>query len=296
MHNKMITSKPYTLTLFFAAVGIFLMTGCKPASSPASTTAVPANAPAVAMSAAPFTPPASPCATFNFNPGWKFIRQDVTNAQQVDFDDSQWTDVSAPHTYNDTDSYAHIISHSGGDREPGRASPGIASISSCRRAPRTGRSFSNLRVSNKPAVFGSMGNSPANMKMASRPLGLDLTGFVNFGDAENVIAVKVDNSNDYREEATGVPFEWMGRAFNPNYGGLNHDIWLHLTGKVYQTLPLYENLKTTGIYIYPSDFDISGKTCNVNVESQVRMNPATSNPSRSSAVVVDAAGQDLRQI
>ncbi len=117
MHNKMITSKPYTLTLFFAAVGIFLMTGCKPASSPASTTAVPANAPAVAMSAAPFTPPASPCATFNFNPGWKFIRQDITNAQQVDFDDSQWTDVSAPHTYNDTDSYAHIISHSGGDRE-----------------------------------------------------------------------------------------------------------------------------------------------------------------------------------
>ena len=34
--------------------------------------------------------------------------------------------------------------------------------------------------------------------------GLDLTGFVNFGDADNVIAVKVDNSNDYKEEATGV--------------------------------------------------------------------------------------------
>jgi beta-galactosidase len=51
----------------------------------------------------------------------------------------------------------------------------------------------------------------------------------------------------------------MGRAFNPNYGGLNHDIWLHLTGKVYQTLPLYENLKTTGIYIYPSNFSIKTK-------------------------------------
>ncbi len=63
-----------------------------------------------------YTAPASPSATFNFNPGWKFIREDVTNAEQVAFDDSKWTDVSAPHTYNDVDSYTDIISHSGGDR------------------------------------------------------------------------------------------------------------------------------------------------------------------------------------
>src|ERR1039458_10308332 len=75
------------------------------------------------------------------------------------------------------------------------------------------------------------------------PCGLDLTGLVNFGGADNLIAVKVDNSNNYKEEG-GSEFEWMGRAFNPNYGGLNHDIRLILTGKVYQTLPLYENLRT----------------------------------------------------
>jgi beta-galactosidase len=40
----------------------------------------------------------------------------VTNAEQIDFDDSKWADVSAPHTYNDVDSYTDIISHSGGDR------------------------------------------------------------------------------------------------------------------------------------------------------------------------------------
>ncbi len=60
--------------------------------------------------------------------------------------------------------------------------------------------------------------------------GLDLTDLVN-SDGDNVIAVKVDNSNDYQEEATGAEFEWMGRAFNPNFGGLNHDIWLHLTAR-----------------------------------------------------------------
>ena len=91
-------------------------------------------------------------------------------------------------------------------------------------------------------------------------------------------------------------FEWMGRAFNPNYGGLNHDIRLHLTGKVYQTLPLYENLKTTGIYIYPSDFDLNDKTCDVNIESQVRNESGDQQSITLSAVVVDADGKRLREI
>ena len=41
----------------------------------------------------PYTPPASPRATFNFNPGWKFIREDVTNAEKIDFDDSKVGDA-----------------------------------------------------------------------------------------------------------------------------------------------------------------------------------------------------------
>ena len=123
------------------------------------------------------------------------------------------------------------------------------------------------------------------------PLGLDLTSFVNFGDQENIIAVKVDNSNNYKEEATGTTYQWMTRDFNPNYGGLNHDIWLHLTGKIYQTLPLHENLKTTGIYIYGANFDIKNKTCDVNIESQVRNESGDQQSIILSAVVVDADGK-----
>jgi beta-galactosidase len=73
--------------------------------------------------AATFTPPATPRGVYNFNANWKFIREDVTNAETVAFDDSQWTTVSAPHTYNDVDSYADFISHSSGDR---RAYSGVA--------------------------------------------------------------------------------------------------------------------------------------------------------------------------
>jgi beta-galactosidase len=218
----------------------------------------------------PYTPPASPHADYNFNPGWKFFKGDVTNAEQVDFDDSKWATVSAPHTWNDTDTYDEIISHSGGEKHEYM---GIAWYRKHFKLPasaRDGKVFLEFEGLKQAGRFWVNGQFVGKYENGVTPCGLDLTRFVNFGDKENVIAVKVDNSNDYKEETTGTEFEWMGRAFNPNYGGLNHDIWLHLTGKVYQTLPLYENLKTTGIYVYPSNFSISNRTCDVTVESQVR--------------------------
>ena len=245
----------------------------------------------IAIAAPRYAPPTSPRVTFNFNPGWKFIREDVTNAEQVAFDDSKWSDISAPHTYNETDSYAQIISHSGGDRH---AYAGIAWYRKHFKLPASakgGKVFLEFEGLKQAGRFWVNGKLVGRFENGVTACGLDLTEFVNFGDTENVIAVKVDNSNDYKEEATGSEFEWMGRAFNPNYGGLNHDIRLHLTGKVYQTLPLYENLKTTGTYIYPSNFSIGNKTCDVIIESQVRNESGEQQSITLSAVVVDADGK-----
>ena len=71
---------------------------------------------------------------------------------------------------------------------------------------------------------------------------------------------------------------------------MNRDSWLIVTGKVYQTLPIYENLKTTGIYIYPTDFDLGAKSCRVNVESQVRNETGASQSIELSVAIVDASG------
>jgi beta-galactosidase len=240
--------------------------------------------------AAPYVPPASPHADYNFNAGWKFFKGDVTNAEQVVFDDSKWADVSAPHTYNDVDSYTDFISHSGGDRH---AYAGIAwyrkhfKLPAGAHAGKVILEFEGLKQAGRFWVNGKLAGRFENGVTAC---GLDLTDFVNADGKDNVIAVKVDNSNDYKEEAAGTEFEWMGRAFNPNYGGLNHDICLHLTGKVYQTFPLFENLKTTGIYIYPSNFSIQDKTCDVNIESQVRNESGDPQSISLSAVVVDTEG------
>jgi len=252
--------------------------------------------PVVAQTSAPtaaasYAPPASPHVDSSFNAGWKFIREDAPGGDQVAFDDSKWTDVSAPHTYNDTDSYANIISHSGGDRKAWSGITWYRKHFKLPAAANNGKVFLEFEGMKQAGRFWVNGKLVGRFENGITACGLDLTGCVTFGDADNVIAVKADNSNDYREEASGVGFQWMGRAFNPNYGGLNHDIWLHLTGKVYQTLPLYENLQTTGVYVYPSNFSIPGKMCDVNVEAQVRNESGDQQSITLSAVVVDAAGQ-----
>jgi beta-galactosidase len=236
----------------------------------------------------PYAPPPSPHFVRNFNPGWKFIRQDVTNAANAAFDDSKWSDVSAPHTYNDTDTYDELISHSGGERHEYM---GVAWYRKHFRLPasaKDGKVFLEFEGLKQAGRFWVNGKFAGKYENGVTPCGLDLTAFLNFGETDNVIAVKVDNSNDYVEEATGAGYEWMGRAFNPNYGGLNHDIRLHLTGKIYQTLPLYENLKTKGIYVYPSQFSIRDKTCQINIESQARNESGDQQSITLSAVVVDA--------
>ena len=192
-----------------------------------------------ALAQTAFVPPASPRVSYNFNPGWKFIREDVTNAETAGLDDSKWANVSAPHTYNDVDSYTSLISHSGGDRHAWTGSTWYRKHFKLPASAKDGKVFLEFEGLKQAGRFWVNGRRVGKFENGVTACGLDLTGFVKFGDEENVIAVKVDNSNDYVEEATGTGYEWMGRAFNPNYGGLNHDIWLRLTGKVYQTLPLY---------------------------------------------------------
>lgn len=47
-------------------------------------------------------------------------------------------------------------------------------------------------------------------------------------------------------------------------------MWLHVSDGVYQTLPLYSNLGTTGTYVYGKDFDIPAREATAAVETQVR--------------------------
>ena len=50
---------------------------------------------------------------YNMNIDWKFLQNDVANGGAMSFNDASWTTVSAPHTYNDVDSFDDYISSSG---------------------------------------------------------------------------------------------------------------------------------------------------------------------------------------
>lgn len=118
--------------------------------------------------------------------------------------------------------------------------------------------------------------------------GFDLTPYLNIGKY-NVLEVLTDNDWAYKErgvsangevvkDGNNLPnnqlspasFQWNNKNFNANYGGLPKNVRLHVKPKLYQTLPLYSSLGTTGVYVYAKDFDINGHSATVHAESQVR--------------------------
>ncbi len=238
-----------------------------------------------------YAPPASPRATYDFNPAWKFSFGDFPGAAEPGFDDKAWADVGLPHTWNETDTYRAYISHSGGDQSQKMLGIGWYRKHFKLPAGAEGRKvflqFDGLRQAGRFFVNGQPVGKHENGVTA---IGLDITAFVRFGGADNLVAVQVDNDPRYKEEATGTAFQWNSKDFNPNFGGLNRDAHLILTGKVYQTLPLYDNLQTTGIYVYPAAIDLAKKTADVKVEAEVLNETGDYASVTLSAVVVDADG------
>jgi len=233
--------------------------------------------------------PGSP--QFSLDVGWKFIRQDVTGAQTIAFNDSAWTTISTPHTYNDVDSYRVLANHSSGDTGT------YTGPAWYRKHFKIPMSYSGSKVIleferiRQAAHFYINGTDVGLCEDGITACGVDVTGKVTFGAAENVLAVRVDNSDAYVESTTNTAFEWSGKAFNPNYGGLVGHVWLHVPGKLYQTYPLYNNLQTTGIYLYPSGFTNvtpSQGDLTVNVESQVRNEGATDRMVTLAVAVIDS--------
>ena len=198
----------------------------------------------------PFQPPTSPRVTYNFNPGWKFTFGDVAGADKPGFDDASWSSVSLPHTWNETDSYRAYISHGGGDQSEKMMGIGWYRKHFKLPAGTDGQKifleFDGLRQAGR---FYLNGKPIGMLENGVTAVGLDITDYVNYGGKDNVLAVKVDNSPAYMEEATQTRFQWNSKDFNPNFGGLNRNASLIVVGKIYQTLPLYNNLKTTGVYI-----------------------------------------------
>jgi beta-galactosidase len=206
--------------------------------------------------------PGSPRAVYDFNPGWKLFVGDAPQAESVPFDDSAWKPVTLPHAWNEDDAFKKDI----GDLATGIAwyrkhftlPPGAA-------GNKVFLEFEGVRQGARIFVNGRQVGLHENGVMA---FGLDISEAAVAGD--NVVAVRTDNAWDYREQASGQRFQWSDKNFNANYGGIPKNVRLHVAGRLYQTLPLYSNLGTTGVYIHAGAFDIAGHAATIGAESQVR--------------------------
>jgi beta-galactosidase len=242
-----------------------------------------------------FKLPDSPRERFDFNADWRFVRaakpeEDISGFEAAGFNDSKWEVVSTPHSFNDVDSFRTIISHSGGDRGAYR---GLAFYRKHFKLPESmkGRNvfieFEGMRQAGQIFLNGKQVGLSEN---GVTPYGIDLSGGVNFGDQENVLAVRIDNRTTYAEQATKTTFEWNANATNPNYGGINRRVWLDVTGKIYQTLPVYDGLQTQGTYIYPSNISVADHSADITVDSQVHNGSDDQATVAMEGVVVDRDG------
>ena len=218
---------------------------------------------------------------WNFNADWRVLVGDPAGAQAADFDDSQWKRVTTPYAWNE-DSAFRVSIHD--------LPTGIAWYRKHFRLPGSSRGkkifldFDGIRQAGEVYLNGKWIGRHEDGVMA---FGFDITDLVKPAPQENVLAVRTDNSWDYREKSTGATFRWNNRNFYANYGGISKSVWLITTGKLYQTLPLFSNLGTTGVYIWPSDFDLAAHTARVTAESQVRNEEAVPQAVQYAVVVRD---------
>lgn len=254
------------------------------------------------LTSAVYEEPESPAVTYNMNVDWKFkkaadgseyplakasasVAKDGKNFYDADYDDSAWDVVSVPHPINAEDSFDGPCYDSG---EAGLYRGFMfyrkhITIPESDAGKKLFLEFEAVRNSVYLYVNGEMvGYYEAGIAAT----GFDITDYVKPGQ-DNLIAVATDNAADRGQSDTtkvtketkpgstpgaadGNGYQWNTKDFNEVQGGITGDVILYAKGKTYQTLPLYNNLKTKGNYIYATDFDIRGKSATITVEGEVR--------------------------
>jgi beta-galactosidase len=229
----------------------------------------------------------------SFNAGWKFYKGTVSGdaASGSSYDDSSWLAVNLPHN----------------PPKNGQSGPDAA------RPPWTSSGYSYEGVSWYRKHF-TLDNSYQGRKIFIEfeavsiradiwvngtlipttphyggylPFTIDMTSYVNFGGADNVIAVKADNTDD-----ASTP---IGNSTWFNWGGIYRDAWLNITDNLHVTNAVYANtVAGGGIFVtYPS---VSESQAQVQVKTQIQNEYPTSKNCTVATYIVDANNTVVAQM
>ena len=223
---------------------------------------------------------------YNFNSEWKLRIGDFPKAKDTKFDDSKWKQVTLPHAFNEDEAFKLSIEQLTDTVVWYRKSFQIPELKSNQKV------FVEFEGVRQRGDFYLNGHYLGRHENGVMAVGFDLTPHIKEG--ENVIAVRTDNDWMYREEGTNSKFQWNDRNVNANYGGIPKNVFLYVTDNVYQTLPLYSNLKTTGVYVYAQDFDIQGRKATIHAESEVRNDSKATRQFSYQVTILDADGKLMK--
>jgi beta-galactosidase len=261
--------------------------------------------------------------TLNFNPDWKFIKADPTNAQQSYFDDSDWTTVSTPHTYNDIDTFDNFaLSKLRGEQNQWSGRTWYRKTFTLPGSAKGRKIYIEFEAVRQVAEVYLNGHLLGACKNGFIPFGFDLTPYVNF-DAANVLAVMCDNrfmrshvresgdrtnifnnagltTSEMKASAT-IPEDvdqiqadqipWNNPQWHPAMGGIYRNVKLYVTDPLHISLPLYDFLQTDGPYVYTTD--ISDKLATINLEVPVENGRVTDESVELTAQILDRDGNSV---
>ena len=212
---------------------------------------------------------------YNFNRGWLVKVGDAPEASGTHYDDTGWKQVTLPYSFNQTEAYGKRIAELTDTVAWYRKH--FVLPEDMRNAKKFFIEFEGVRFGARCFLNGKELGWGENGVMA---FGFDLTPYIK-RNGENILSVYIDNDWRYKEHVNTWSeksqkevrsgFQWNDKNFFCNYGGINKNVWLHvMQSDVYQTLPLYSNLQTTGVYVYATQHDVKGHSAVINAESEVK--------------------------
>jgi len=205
---------------------------------------------------------------------WRFAGAEVEGAEGVAFDDSRWAAVNLPHTWNVADTQ---------DDEPGyRRGVGWYRKRLSLPAGLEGkRLFLYFEGANQTAEVFVNGRSVGRHRGGYTAFAFDITDALSrAAGAQNIVAVKVDNSPDKDIPPLSADFDF--------YGGIYRNVWLVATDPVHINLLDHAS---QGVYVDTPEVNASSAT--VRVRGTLASGEAEVKQVRVVSTVFDPAGKSV---
>ncbi len=182
---------------------------------------------------------------------WKFSKTDPPAPRRPQFTEAAWKDVGLPHTWNENDIYVNMPA--------GGPAPNMGGIGWYRKHFSLDSKYSARKIFvefeashigmqvyiNDTLIKGNSAVNPnATHVVGFLPVIVDLTPYVQFGGADNVLAVRVGDGGFFSSPGFSYDFR-----FGQGCYGLWRPVWMYITDKVYVPANVYSVVNNWGTYV-----------------------------------------------